>query len=83
MSNQNLELLSIIHSIQAASLDAQKLLNTALADDVTGTIPMNVVTLAAMSSLLAVQSKLINVLVEENQEIVDRIDEMATRLESS
>lgn len=80
--DQNLELLAVIHSLQVASQVAQKMLGNAIEVSTdAGFFPMTLETAIMTQSLLAFQSKVIRNLVEQNQEILDRLNAFLTRLD--
>lgn len=79
----NLELLEIIHGLQAASTDSMQALDIAVDRALANsesTIQLPVVAGAALASLLAIQNKLITTLIETNQEIGDSAERIAKLL---
>lgn len=77
----NLEFLSVIHGVQSASLNVQKMFELAISVSQDGKISMPVTAAEAVTALLRVQDKMISQLTETNQEIVDRVESLVARLE--
>ncbi len=80
-SNPNLEMLQMTHAVLSASLEGQGTLKTLIDSAMdTGIIPVTVEFAAAIQSIMAVQSKMISGLTEQNQQIAENVEAVVNRL---
>lgn len=81
MEDPNLKLLAVVHEQQSLAQDMQVALTLAAMAAPDPTIEFSVDTVSSIAALIGAQHKMVAMLLEQNQKVFDRIDNVVRRLE--
>lgn len=79
--NPHLELLALTHTLQSTSRDLQATLAGAINNTTDGTITIPIAVASTLCSVLRIEGKMLLNQMEQNMEIVDKVDDLIHRLE--
>lgn len=78
----NIDFLAVIHSLNSGSSELQSAFDLAIETAVDGVVKIPITVLASANALLALQNRIISGLVEQNQQVVERLEAFATQIDS-
>lgn len=81
MTDPNLTFLSVVHNLKSSSADAQLALELAIANSTGGSVKISTEGARALIMMLSLQNQMISGLVEQNAQIVEKVEELIARAE--